>query len=322
MTGTGRGTAPEVVCLVGPSGTGKSHRASVVAHEVGAGAILDDGLLVVEGRIVAGRSAKRETTHLAATRCALLEDPEHAAEIRRALEHLAPERVLVIGISEDMVRRVAANLGLPAPQRIMAIEEFASPRQMRKARRLRLSQGTHVVPAPTLEVRKSFTGYPVSPLRVFVRGERGRGEGSRGDVGRSERGRRGRTGDSPTGRFVEKSVVRPTWSSLGRLSIEEAALAAIAVRAAVDTGQVARVHQVRVHAEGPDVSFELGVAVRYGAYLPGVASAVERKVREVVEHMTTLNCTRVAVSFVAVVPPPRAGTREPPSGGRESGGGA
>ncbi len=275
---------PRVVALVGPAGTGKSHRASIVANSVGAGPVLDDGLLISGGKILAGRSAKREPNRVAAIRRALLEDPKHAADIREALAGLrpAPTTVLIIGISEDMVRKVAANLGLPAPSRLVAIEEVASPRQMRKARQIRASQGKHVIPAPTLEVRKSFAGYTVDPLKVFVKV-------------RQER--------PAPGQFIEKSVVRPTWSSLGRFYIEEVVLAAIAAGAAVEVPGVARVAQAKVESGETDVGFEMAVAIDYGAYIPDIAARVGLHVRDMVEHMTGLLCRRVNVRVSSVAPP-------------------
>lgn len=292
---TSPGVIPEVIALVGPSGTGKSHRASVVAHETGAQVILDDGLLIADGKILAGTSAKREPTRIAAIRRALLEDPAHASEIRRVLGRLLPDRILIIGISADMVKRVAANLGLPEPGRVISIEEIASPRQMRKARRIRASQGKHVIPAPTLEVRKSFAGYPVDPLKVFVKA-------------REER--------PAPGQFIEKSVVRPTWSSLGRFYIEEVVLAAIAARAAADTGGVARVYQAKVEAREATVGFKLAIGVFYGSPIREVAGCAAREVTKMVEHMTGLTCERVEVEVTAVLPPrptPRSPSTPPPT---------
>ena len=49
----------EVVAFVGPSGTGKSHRAIGVAHNNNCDAIIDDGLLIKGTKILAGTSAKR-----------------------------------------------------------------------------------------------------------------------------------------------------------------------------------------------------------------------------------------------------------------------
>ncbi len=52
----------EVVAFVGSSGTGKSHRALVVAHENNIECIIDDGILIHDNKIVAGFSAKKESS--------------------------------------------------------------------------------------------------------------------------------------------------------------------------------------------------------------------------------------------------------------------
>ena len=50
----------QVYALVGESGTGKSFRSKLLAEEYGIHAIIDDGLLIQDDKIVAGRSAKRK----------------------------------------------------------------------------------------------------------------------------------------------------------------------------------------------------------------------------------------------------------------------
>ncbi len=58
----------DVIALVGPSGTGKSHRALLVAHKHQADAIIDDGILIKDGKIVGGHSAKKEKSRIMAVR--------------------------------------------------------------------------------------------------------------------------------------------------------------------------------------------------------------------------------------------------------------
>lgn len=62
----------EVVAFVGPSGTGKSHRAIGVAHNNNCDAIIDDGLLIKGTKILAGTSAKNETNRIQAVKRAIL----------------------------------------------------------------------------------------------------------------------------------------------------------------------------------------------------------------------------------------------------------
>ena len=42
-----------VIAFVGPSGTGKSYRSVMVSQQYGADAIIDDGLLISHGKVIA-----------------------------------------------------------------------------------------------------------------------------------------------------------------------------------------------------------------------------------------------------------------------------
>ena len=63
----------EVIAFVGGSGTGKSHRALVLAHENSVECIIDDGILIHDNKIVAGFSAKKESSRLKAVRRAIFQ---------------------------------------------------------------------------------------------------------------------------------------------------------------------------------------------------------------------------------------------------------
>ena len=52
-----------VMALVGESGTGKSFKSKLLAQKYGIDAIIDDGLLIQNDKILGGRSAKTEKTH-------------------------------------------------------------------------------------------------------------------------------------------------------------------------------------------------------------------------------------------------------------------
>ena len=57
--------------FVGPSGTGKSYRAQMVAGENDINFIIDDGLLIKDNEVVAGTSAKKAPTKIETVRHAL-----------------------------------------------------------------------------------------------------------------------------------------------------------------------------------------------------------------------------------------------------------
>ncbi len=260
-----------MLALVGPSGTGKSHHASMVAAEHGIDVMLDDGVLVRGGRILAGRSAKREHTRVAAVKRAILADPDHAETIRSALAAVDPQALLVMGTSRHMIDRILQKLNLTtAPVEVLTIADVSSAADIDRARSIRRQHGKHVIPAPTLEVKKTFSGYLVDPLQFIVRG----------------RGPR---------QLVEKSVVRPTYSSLGRFFISDTVITALAAHAAGAVRGVARVSKTLLTSGEEGVALRLELSVSGGARIPDVLRAVQREVAVQVEHHTALNVLAVDV---------------------------
>lgn len=260
----------EVYALIGPAGSGKSHRAGIVAHQQNCEVIIDDGLLIRDGKIVAGSSAKREDNKMAAVRRAIFHEPDHREEVRSALWGFKPKKVLVLGTSDDMIERICDALDLPHPEHVIRIEEIASPAQIRLARRKRL-EGKHVIPAPTFEVKKTFSGYMVDPLRFFLK---------RGD-------------EEDDALALEKSVVRPTFSSLGRFFIADTVIAAIATRSAELIDGVGRVGKVVVESRREGVTVEMEIALRYGYPVWEVLQQAQQAVAHQVEHMTALNVIEI-----------------------------
>jgi hypothetical protein len=274
----------EVYALVGPSGTGKSHRAAQVAAQMGISALVDDGILVVGGQIVAGRSAKREPTRLAAVRRAIFQDPEHAHEVREALRRLDPPRILLLGTSRHMVECIAQRLGLPMPVKVLSIEEVASAEDIATARRVRQEEGKHVIPAPTLEVRRSFPGYLVDPLRLWL----------------SWGGAR---------REVEKSVVRPSYSALGRFTIRKAALRQL-LRLALQEADPALAAPVRVTVAAQEgrLWMQAELAARPVSDLLGRLAQMQERAASRVEELTALSVERLDLTVVRLRGAPRPRT--------------
>ena len=66
----------KVYAFVGPSGTGKSYRAGLVANEHGINYIIDDGLFIKENEILAGNSAKKAPTKIETVKEALFLENE------------------------------------------------------------------------------------------------------------------------------------------------------------------------------------------------------------------------------------------------------
>ncbi len=158
----------KVFALVGKSGTGKSFRARLVAEKYNIPYIIDDGLLIHDKKIIAGRSAKKEKAYVGAIKTALYDDPHHRADMIEALEKIKLKQILLIGTSKKMVIKITERLNLPPVTKFIQIEDIASQEEIEKAIHSRHSEGKHVIPVPTIEVHRDYAHILSDSIRVFL----------------------------------------------------------------------------------------------------------------------------------------------------------
>ncbi len=261
----------EVIAFVGPSGTGKSYRAAMVAKENGADGMIDDGLLISDGKVVAGTSAKREATRIASVKHALFIPPEYAAEMKKAIKKSRIKRLMILGTSEGMAVKIAKRLGIGPVERFIHIEDVATPEEISMANRMRLEDGKHVIPVPTFEIQKQFSGYFLHPLRRFQRNL---------DV------------EEKTG-AADKSIVRPTFSYLGDYVISDEALIELAVHEALKVDGITRINNINVRKTNHGVHMDITATLRYGCGIQDVCREAQKRIRKTIEYLTSINMRRV-----------------------------
>ena len=122
-----------VMALVGESGTGKSFKSKLLAQKYNIDAIIDDGLLIQNDKILGGRSAKTEKTYMGAVRIALFDDKDHRDSVAKVLRKTHIKKILILGTSEKMVSKIALRLQLPQPQKIIHIEDIATKEEIERA---------------------------------------------------------------------------------------------------------------------------------------------------------------------------------------------
>lgn len=261
-----------VYAFVGPSGTGKSYRAQMVAGENNISYIIDDGLLVNENEVVAGESAKKAPTKIETVKHAIFIDEKEREEMKKAIKKLKPESILILGTSDGMVEKIAENLGLPKIQKTIYIQDVATETEMKTARNIRVTQGKHVIPVPTFEIKKDFSGYILDPLQIF----KSKGSGNKPYIS-------------------EKSIIRPTFSYLGNFTISDTVFRQIVEYLAKKTDGISRVIRTRVenYGEGPSIYME--VSVIYGHNVIKELKVFKEKCIKEIERLTTMNVQKITV---------------------------
>ncbi|MBE7067367.1 MAG: Asp23/Gls24 family envelope stress response protein [Ruminococcaceae bacterium] len=267
------------VCgLVGPSGTGKSHRALWVAKEHGIDYIIDDGLLICGNGIVAGKSAKRESTRVGAVKTAVFTDDEHTFEVAQALKLRNVERLLILGTSDGMVAKIAKRLGLHGIDETVYINDISSQYEIQQALNTRRSEGKHVIPVPTMELKKGFSGLMLDPLNILQR----KGLGDFEVMG-------------------EKSVIRPTYSYLGKYTISDYTIYQLSDHIIRDIEGVSAITRFRAEKAEDGIRIDADLVLYYGYNIPEILKKTKAAVRKEIEQYTALNVNRLTLTAKSLV---------------------
>ena len=261
----------KIYAFVGPSGTGKSYRAQFVASSRNINYIIDDGLLIKENEVIAGKSAKKAPTKIETVKDALFSKPEQKQEIKKAIKKYKPESILILGTSDNMVAKIAENLDLPQITETIYIEDVATKEEMDTAHRIRVTQGKHVIPVPTFEIKKDFSGYLLDPLQIF----------------------KTKANEKPY--ITEKSIIRPTFSYLGNFKISDTVFRQIAEYLALKTDAVHRVTRTRIENYGEGVSIYMEVILVYGYNVKESMQEFREKCKKEIEKLTAMNVVKIDI---------------------------
>ena len=263
----------EVIAFVGPSGSGKSHRAIGFAHQYNCQGIIDDGLLIEGAKILAGTSAKSEQNRVQAVKRAIFYDDAHASEVRQAMARSGIRRLLILATSDKMIDKITKRLSLPKPLKTVYITEIATKQEIKKAHEARLRYGKHIVPVPTVELKQHFGGFFANlPYNLFSKNRKIRED--------------------------SRSIVRPAFSYYGLILISDYVIEDIInliVERMVGVARINYIH-VRRRSDSRGLSVHVELIFYYGVKVFEVSRILQQKIKKKIEHMTGMQVQKVNIS--------------------------
>ena len=259
-----------IYAFVGPAGTGKSHRATHVARQNGIGVIIDDGLVISRGRILAGRSAKSEVNRLRAIKRAIFEYEDHRDEVVRYLSKNPPEKLMILATSDGMINKIVKRLGLNQPVRFINITEISTPDEIEAALRERREKKQHVVPVAKAQVQQNFAGKLVSQIRGFFRGR-----------------------DKDESR---NTIVKPLFSFNGKVTIEHDALVEITKKLLELGNHVRKVRELEIEIYDDKIHVNIEADLNLGNKSAlSIARALQRKILKGLSYLTGMEIRQVNI---------------------------
>lgn len=263
----------KVYALVGKSGTGKSYKALSVAHEYNIDLVIDDGLLINGSRLLGGKSAKREHTTIGAVKRAIFHHHDHKQEVQRFIDPNRYASILILGTSKRMVDKIARNLELGSVDEYIDINDISTERDLELAYHNRNRKGKHIIPLPTLELKKDFSGYILDKVKHIL----WPGSDSQAVIG-------------------EKTVTRPTFSYYGKFTISDNTIRQIAIITSRNFEDVF-VDKVRVTKHQEAISMNVNVSTKYGIEIQKEILKFQQEIVKNISHMTLINIVKCNVKI-------------------------
>lgn len=270
-------TIMRICAFIGASGTGKSYRAQWVARENNLECIIDDGLFIKSNKVLAGRSAKKENSKIASVRRAIFTEEGHRQSVKDAIIKANPEGILILGTSEEMIKKICEALELPLVGKWIQIDEVASQNEINKARHMRKDFGKHVIPVPTIEVKNQFSGYFLNSLKIF----RSKGKGRESFE-------------------AEKTIVRPTFSYMGEYTVSEKVINEIIYHVGGTIAGIHRMTKIRNKNAYDGIIVDIDIIVYYGTKMDVMMKEFAEKVQYEIDKLTALNIISLNITVKGI----------------------
>lgn len=265
----------EIFSLSGPSGTGKSTSALAFAHQKKIPAIIDDGLLILNGQKIAGTSAKFEKNTIKAVKRATFFDELHKREVQEALKIYVINKILIIGTSDKMTRLIASRLELGEIHHYYYISDLRSSSEIKMAQFVRSTEGKHIMPIPYKQVEQNFF------KRLIHKGR---------DIFSSKKEKIGET-----------TIVRPDFHH-GTIHIEKKVFTDLITHTCLANEKIAHCDSIQVQLHGlPTIKLSVDIVYPVSYHLPEAITKLQTDIQQSMLHHFNIEFSSINIQIASTV---------------------
>lgn len=198
---------------------------------------------------------------------------------------------MIIGTSDNMVKKITKALGLQEPDRYIRIEDVATPKEIEKAQYARLKEGKHIIPVPTMELKPHFKGYLIDPIKTIWR---------RRTLRKQDPDKIGQIGSEG----FERSVVRPAFSYYGRLTFDDDVIIKLIRNGLKKVPGVDASSDIafKKSSKGQNgLILDMSVVIEQGHPVKTLMQQVQKSVRNELEYITGMSVERMSIKVKNIV---------------------
>lgn len=262
----------EVYALVGSSGTGKSFKALEFAYENDIEYIIDDGILIYKNKVLAGISAKQANTTIEAVKRAIFYNLEHRQEVREAIKKENIRKILIIGTSKKMVNQIVERLSIGRVCKFINIQDISTKYEIEIAKQAR-KEGNHVIPVPAVEIKSMASGLSINSLKRLFR-----------------------KGNNRNMIVLEKTIIRPTFSYIGKFYISADVIKQIIEYEVYNFGSIDRINKINIENCNNFMNIFVSININDLETIKKIED-IQQTIKKSIEKMTLVNVQKIDINI-------------------------
>ncbi|WP_102834083.1 ATP-binding protein [Clostridioides difficile] len=262
----------EVYALVGSSGTGKSFKALEFAYENDIEYIIDDGILIYKNKVLAGISAKQANTTIEAVKRAIFYNLEHRQEVREAIKKENIRKILIIGTSKKMVNQIVERLSIGRVCKFINIQDISTKYEIEIAKQAR-KEGNHVIPVPAVEIKSMASGLSINSLKRLFR-----------------------KGNNRNMVVLEKTIIRPTFSYIGKFYISADVIKQIIEYEVYNFGSIDRINKINIENCNNFMKIFVSININDLETIKKIED-IQQTIKKSIEKMTLVNVQKIDINI-------------------------
>lgn len=248
----------------------------MVAHKYGIKYIIDDAILIKDNKVICGKSAKTEGTKIASVKSAIFMNEDRRKEMVKVLNIEKPDKIIILGTSDEMVEIIVSKLELGTIFKKIYIGDIVTKESIEVARKSRVEEGKHVVPVPTFEIKAQFSGYFLDPLKVF-----------NNLLNTKEH-------------MVEKTIIRPYYSYLGKYYISEKVINNIIEYISLKISGISKLYRVSSTKFVDGVKIDIDIEIIYGTNIPTISNRLKNAIIKEITRSTGINVFAININVKGI----------------------
>lgn len=262
----------EVYALVGSSGTGKSFKALEFAYENDIEYIIDDGILIYKNKVLAGISAKQANTTIEAVKRAIFYNLEHRQEVRETIKKENIRKILIIGTSKKMVNQIVERLSIGRVCKFINIQDISTKYEIEIAKQAR-KEGNHVIPVPAVEIKSMASGLSINSLKRLFR-----------------------KGNNRNMVVLEKTIIRPTFSYIGKFYISADVIKQIIEYEVYNFGSIDRINKINIENCNNFMNIFVSININDLETIKKIED-IQQTIKKSIEKMTLVNVQKIDINI-------------------------